>query len=199
MSEQKFIQHSRQAIKYFILITKLIDMKSFKFMSAALLVTVILASCGNDGNSKTEAASEDTPAIAENKQVDDTHQKLEANKEIARSFIQSLYGDKDSTAVDKYVADDIKQHDPILQDGKQWLRELARQLLSNPNFEKTKIDIKYISAEDDMVWTLIREAAPNGKVFARVEIYRIKDQKITERWLISQPEPKTSANKNTMF
>lgn len=190
-----------QEIQCFILITKLIDMKSFKLMSAALLVTVIMASCGNDGKAKSEAATDDTPgtAIAENKQVDDTHQKLEANKEIARSFIQSLYGDKDSTAVEKYVADDIKQHDPILQDGKKWLKELARQLLTNPNFEKTKIDIKYINAEDDMVWTLIREAAPNGKIFARVEIFRIKDQKITERWLISQPEPKTSVNKNTMF
>ena len=175
-------------------------MKSFKLMSAALLVTMIFAVCGNEGNTNGEVTIPDTAgtAIAGNAQVEED-KKLEANKEIARSFIQSLYGDKDSTAVDKYVADDIKQHDPILQDGKQWLRELARQLLSNPNFEKTKIDIKYINAEDDMVWTLIREAAPNGKIFARVEIYRIKDQKIVERWLISQPEPRNSANKNTMF
>ena len=175
-------------------------MKLFKLMSAVLLVNVIMASCGNDSNSKEEVTISDTAgtAIAGNAQVEED-KKLEANKEIARNFIQSLYGDKDSTAVDKYVAEDIKQHDPILKDGKQWLRELTRQLLSNPNFEKTKIDIKYINAEDDMVWTLIREAAPNGKVFARVEIYRIRDQKIVERWLISQPEPRNSENKNTMF
>jgi len=175
-------------------------MKSFKLISAALLINVILASCGNDGKANGDVTVSDTPgtAIAQDAQVEED-KKLEANKEIARSFLQSLYGDKDSTAIDKYVADDIKQHDPILQDGKKWLMDLVGQLLRNPNFEKTKVDIKYINAEDDMVWTLIREAAPNGKVFARVEIYRIKDQKITERWLISQPEPKTSANKNTMF
>lgn len=175
-------------------------MKSFKLLSAAVLVTMIFASCGNEGNTNGDAATADTAgtAIAQNAQVEDD-KKLEANKEIARAFLQSLYGDKDSTAIDKYVADDIKQHDPILQDGKKWLMDLTGQILRNPNFQKTKVDIKYINAEDDMVWTLIREAAPNGKVFARVEIFRIKDQKITERWLISQPEPRTSANKNTMF
>ena len=39
----------------------------------------------------------------------------------------------------------------------------------------------------------------DGKIFARVEIFRIRDQKIVERWLISQPEPRNSENKNTMF
>ncbi len=109
-----------------------------------------------------DAATADTSgtAIAQNAQVEDD-KKLEANKEIARAFLQSLYGDKDSTAIDKYVADDIKQHDPILQDGKKWLMDLTGQILRNPNFEKTKVDIKYINAEDDMVWTLIREEAPN--------------------------------------
>ena len=46
---------------------------------------------------------------------------------------------------------------------------------------------------------LIREVAPNGKVFARVDIFRIENGKIAENWLVSQAEPRESANKNTMF
>jgi predicted SnoaL-like aldol condensation-catalyzing enzyme len=50
-----------------------------------------------------------------------------------------------------------------------------------------------------MVWVLIREVAPNGKVFARVDIFRIENGKIAENWLVTQAEAKESANKNTMF
>src|SRR6478752_3706821 len=172
-------------------------MKSFQSISAVLLVTVLFASCGG-GSPKTETATTDTSgsAVANTGSVSDDHQKLEANKQIATGFIQALYGDRDSTSIDKYVADNIIQHDPILEDGKEWLKKVTAQLLSNPNLEKRKIDIKKVAAEGDMVWTLIREVAPNGKVFARVEIFRIENQKIAERWLISQQEPKTSSNKN---
>ena len=65
--------------------------------------------------------------------------------------------------------------------------------------EKSKIDIKQIVAEGDQVFTLIREVAPNGKVFARAEIFRIQNGKIVENWLVLEPEPKKSANKNSMF
>jgi len=175
-------------------------MKSFQSISAALLVMVVFASC-SDGSTKTDTPATDTSssAVANSTTTGDDHQKLEANKQIAVGFIQAMYGDRDTTSVDKYIADNIIQHDPILEDGKVWLKKMTSQFLSNPNLEKRKIDIKKVAAEGDMVWTLVREVAPNGKVFARVEIFRIENQKIAERWLIYQQEPKSSSNKNTMF
>jgi predicted SnoaL-like aldol condensation-catalyzing enzyme len=176
-------------------------MKAFKLFFSVIVFAALLTACNNGDSSKADTPGNDSAdgRIAEDSKADQESKQEETNKQIARDFIQSLYGDKDSTAIDKYIADDIKQHDPILQDGKQWVRAFLVQLLKNPNFEKTKPDIKQISADGDMVWTLIREVAPNGKVFARVEIFRIENNKIQERWLVSQPEPKTSANKNTMF
>src|SRR5437868_2396591 len=154
-------------------------MKSLQSILAVLLFTVVFASCSNE-SAKPYATTSDSSgsAVANSGSDNDEHQKLEANKQIATGFIQAMYGDRDSLAIDKYVADDVIQHDPILKDGKEWLKKVVLQLLQNPNMEKRKIDIKKVAAEGDMVWTLVREVAPNGKVFARVEIFRIANQKI---------------------
>jgi predicted SnoaL-like aldol condensation-catalyzing enzyme len=110
-----------------------------------------------------------------------------------------LYGDKDSTAIDKYIADDIKQHNPLLKDGKEWLKDALRPFLENPNIQKTKIEIPQVAADGDMVWLLAKDVAPNGKVFARVNIFRVDNGKIVEAWKVSEPVPDKSENTNTMF
>ena len=71
--------------------------------------------------------------------------------------------------------------------------------LSNPNIEKTKIEIPHIAADGDMVWLLVKDVAPNGKVFARVNIFRVENGKIAEAWKVSEPVPAKSENKNSMF
>jgi predicted SnoaL-like aldol condensation-catalyzing enzyme len=176
-------------------------MKSFQSLSAALILGIAFAACTNDASNKEATGNTDTTAAsaATVNAVDANQEKLEANKKLATDFTQSLYGDKDSAAIDKYVADNIIQHDPVLQDGKAWLKENALPFLRIKDIKKIKVDIKHMAADGDKVWLLIREVAPNGKVFARVEIFRIDNGKIAERWLISEPEPKTSENKNGIF
>jgi predicted SnoaL-like aldol condensation-catalyzing enzyme len=177
-------------------------MKSFQPISVALILTIVFVACSGGSSDKEAAGSTDTAMAAPASTMssaDANQEKLEANKKLVTDFIQTLYGDKDSAAIDKYIADNIKEHNPILQDGKEWLKNAVRPFLTNPNIEKSKVEIKQIAAEGDMVWVLRREVAPNGKVFARAEIYRIENDKIAENWLITETEPKTSANKNTMF
>ena len=72
-------------------------------------------------------------------------------------------------------------------------------VLSNPNIQKTKADIKQMAADGDMVWLLLRDVAPNGKEFARVNIFRVENGKIAEVWKVDEPVPAKSENKNTMF
>ena len=50
-----------------------------------------------------------------------------------------------------------------------------------------------------MVWLLVKDVAPNGKVFARVNIFRVENGKIAEAWKVSEPVPAKSENNNTMF
>ena len=45
----------------------------------------------------------------------------------------------------------------------------------------------------------MKDVAPNGKVFARIDIFKVENGKISEHWSVEQAEPKESSNKNTMF
>jgi predicted SnoaL-like aldol condensation-catalyzing enzyme len=170
-----------------ISITKMYyKMKPFQpLISTALLFTIAFTSCTPAADKETTGNTDTTAAVTVNAD-DSKEQKLEANKKLVTDFYQSLYGDKDSTAVDKYVADNIKQHNPLLKDGKEWFKGAVRVLLT-ASLEKTKIDIKQVAADGDMVWLLVKDVAPNKKVFARVEIFRVENGKITENWKIAEP------------
>jgi predicted SnoaL-like aldol condensation-catalyzing enzyme len=162
-------------------------MKLYTLIFVACAVIIASTAC-KSSKSATSANSGETQQA-----------KLEANKKLVSEFYQSLFGDKDSTAIDKYAADNIKQHNPSLQDGKEWLKVSLRPFLQNPNIEKTKINIARIAAEGDMVWLLAKDVAPNGVEFARVNIYRVENGKITEAWKVSEQVPAKSENTNTMF
>ena len=176
-------------------------MKQFQsLISAALAVTIVFTACTSGASDKeTTATTETAPSTATTANTDANQQSLEANKKLVTDFLQSFLGDKDSTAIDKYLADNIIQHSPLLHDTKQGFKEDTRPYYSRPNLPKTKVDIKQIAAEGDKVWTMVRDVAPNGKVFARMDIFKVENGKITEHWSVEQAEPKESDNKNTMF
>src|SRR5205809_5703345 len=158
-------------------------------ISITLAVAMVITACTSSTSDNAAAGSTDTTASTAVNTGDDNMQKSEANKKFVLEFYQSLYGDKDSNAIDKYVADDIKQHNPLLKDGKEWLKAALRPFLENPNIEKTKIEIPQSAADGDMVWLLVKDVAPNGKVFARVNIFRVENGKIAEAWKVSEPVP----------
>ena len=171
-------------------------MKPFPSMISAFLATSILFTACNSSSSDTASADNtDTSTAVTTETAGDEQQKLEDNKKLVTEFYQMLYGDKDTTAIDKYVADDIKQHNPILEDGKEWLKTELRPFVVNPNIQKTKVDIRKIVAEDDMVWVFVKDVAPNGKVFARVNIFRVANGKITEAWKVSELVPEKGVDR----
>ena len=177
-------------------------MKQFQFLiSAALAVTIVFTACTSDADKETTTTTTDpAPSTATTANTADANQqKLEENKKLVSDFLQSFFGDKDSTAIDKYLADNIIQHSPLLHDTKEGFKQDTRPYYSRPDLPKTKVDIRHIAAEGDKVWLMIRDVAPNGKVFARVDIFKVENGKITEHWSVEQAEPKESDNKNTMF
>ena len=176
-------------------------MKQFRpLISAALATTILLTACANEADKETSATT-DTAATTttEPGTAEANQQKQEANKKLVTVFLQSLFGDKDSTAIDKYIADNIIQHSPLLHDSKQGFKDDILPYLKRPDMPKTKVDIKHIAADGDKVWTMVRDVAPNGKVFARIDIFKVENGKISEHWSVEQAEPKESSNKNTMF
>jgi len=175
-------------------------MKPFLLVISALAVSIAFTACSTGTSDNGSSESTDTTLVTTPNAVDGNQEKLDANKKLVTDFYQSLFGDKDSTAIDKYVADDIKEHNPaIQQDGKEALKNALRPFLSNPNIEKTKIDIKQVAADGDLVWLFVRDVAPNKKVFARVDIFRVDNGKIVENWKISEAVSEKSENANSTF
>ena len=175
-------------------------MKSFlSLISVSLILSMTSIACSDNASNKEAKGDSETTSATVQDTADVNQKKYEENKKIVSEFYQAFFGDKDTMAVDKYVADNIIQHNPLFKDGKEYLKDMARTFWGNPNVTKTKVDIKHIAADGDMVWLMSKDVAPNGKVFARVDIFRVQDQKIAEYWSISQAVPKESENKNTMF
>lgn len=177
-------------------------MKLFQsLISASMVVAIAFTACTDSDTVKEGEGTTSTATTVESNKTDDNQQKLEANKKLVTDFCQAFFGDKDSTAIDKYIGDNIKQHGPLLHDGKENFKAEFRPYYSTPSIanNKTKVDIRHIAADGDKVWLMIRDVAPNGKVFARVDIFKVENGKITEHWAVSEAVAKESDNKNTMF
>jgi Uncharacterized protein conserved in bacteria len=71
--------------------------------------------------------------------TDANQQKLDDNKKLVSDFLQAFFGDKDTTAIDKYLADNIIQHSPLLHDTKEGLKKIPGHIIADPTFLKQKL------------------------------------------------------------
>lgn len=117
------------------------------------------------------------------------------NKALVLQFYQQLFGDKDISAIDRYVAEGYIQHNPTVPTGRAPLRQLFEKVFAGAL--KTQVDIRRVAADGDLVWLHVRSPAPNGRLSAVVDIFRIEGGRIAEHWDVIQPVPEQAAN--TMF
>lgn len=122
---------------------------------------------------------------------------VNTNKQIVLNFYNGLFGDKDSTVIDKYVVEDYIQHNPNVADGKEAFKQAARKwnIYHTP---KKKIDVVKVIADENYVVLHIREPWQD-KVFSLVEIFRLENGLIKEHWDIRQQVPATAQNNHPMF
>ena len=117
------------------------------------------------------------------------------NKQLVEEFISALFTDGDLTAIDRYVDPDCINHDPPLPgvpDGPAGLRQVAA--LFRQAFPDWRSDVQHMIAEGDLVaehfvahgthrGSVMGESPTGHDVVLRgVNIFRIADGKIVERW-----------------
>lgn len=122
------------------------------------------------------------------------------NKRLVRRFTQGLFGEKNISCIDQFIAPNYIQHNPTVADGRESLKTAARGWFQGDETKGT-VDIKRVSADGDLVWVHSKDKDEEGRVMAVVDIYRVKDGKIQEHWDVMQvlTEPEKSKNKHPLF
>lgn len=130
------------------------------------------------------------------KKLDDLTQ---ARKDNAVRFLEMAMTDKKPTeAVDLFLADNFKNHNPMVADGKQALSDSLKNVVGS--FPEGTWQTKRVIAENDLVVVHgHRTLNPNEKGFAIMNIFRFDGDKICEQWNVGQQIPDKSANENGMF
>lgn len=121
----------------------------------------------------------------------------EVNKKLVMDFYQQMFGDKDITAVDRFIGSTYTQHNPMVADGPQAFKDAAKVWFDGQ--PKTKIDVQHIAADKDLVFIHLKNKNPDGTLKSTIDIFRIENGKIVEHWDVQQDVPKTAANKHPMF
>lgn len=124
---------------------------------------------------------------------------LASNKQLVLDFYQNVFGDKRFDLVERYVAKDVINHNPMEADGIESLRELLKGPLGQG--PRTKVDFKRISAEGDLVWLHSRIPVPALNVtYAIVDIFRINCKGLVqEHWDVIQDTNVESKNSHPFF
>lgn len=150
----------------------------------SLLALVVLAGVAAPSGAFAESASR--------------HLKVEeANRKLVVEFYDRFFNKHDIAAA-SVLADDYRQHNPQVPDGKKPLISFFSGFFKDN--AQSKAEIVRSAADGDLVWLHVH--ATNGaddRGQAIVDIFRVKDGKIVEHWDVIQAVPNEAANKNTMF
>src|ERR1700722_1894551 len=121
----------------------------------------------------------------------------QANKEIASNFYRmALFEGRIDEAFELYAGPYYRQHNPLIADGKEGVKNFVAWILKNHPDAHGEIVRSF--AEGDYVilhckWFGL-SGHPNGE--AVVDIFRLENDKVVEHWDVIQPVPENPANSN---
>ncbi|EQA4279914.1 nuclear transport factor 2 family protein [Cronobacter dublinensis] len=121
----------------------------------------------------------------------------EANRQRVITFYDRFFNQHDTAAAD-VVADDYRQHNPEVPDGKApFVNYFSGFFRDNP---QSRAKVIRSAADGDLVWLQVHSTnGSHDRGQAVLDIFRVKNGKIVEHWDIIQDVPEKTANANTMF
>lgn len=121
------------------------------------------------------------------------------NKEEAnRDIIVAYYAEPDHMKRLDFMADNYRQHNPLIADGKSGVTSFFAE--NEKKYPDAKQRMIRIAADGDYVWVHLNTTRHLGDLgLAVVNIFRLENGKIAEHWDIIQSVPEKSLNNNSMF
>ena len=126
------------------------------------------------------------------------NQALEMNKKNAIAFYKMAYDGAPRKAVELFVGDDYKQHNPLVGDGKEAFIAYFEKM--RHEYPDKSIEFVRSVAEGDLVALHTHQTWPGNDEYVTMDFFRFdKEGKIIEHWDAMQQIPETTANGNTMY
>jgi predicted SnoaL-like aldol condensation-catalyzing enzyme len=126
---------------------------------------------------------------------------LTENKQLVTDFYELAFNQYQPVqAAEKYLSEGYIQHNPHVASGRAAFIEAFKDEFKTVEAKKSKNVFKRTIAEDDLVVLHSHKTRFPGDIgVAGIDIFRVKDGKITEHWDVNQKIPEKSKNSNTMF
>ncbi|WP_276972317.1 nuclear transport factor 2 family protein [Tatumella ptyseos] len=120
------------------------------------------------------------------------------NLQLVYHFYNQFFNDHELSAADRDLSAGYIQHNPHVPDGRApFVHYFAGYFKANPHAHSV---ISQYATYGDRVFLRVHSVRnPDDRGRAIVDIFRVKDGKITEHWDSVQDVPATAANNNTMF
>lgn len=122
----------------------------------------------------------------------------QANRALVIAFYDQFFNKHQVEEAARVVADDYKQHNPDVPDGKAPLVGYFTGFFKdNP---QSRARIVRSATDGDLVYLHVHSTTgPQDRGQAVVDIFRVEDGVIVEHWDVIQDVPAEAANDNTMF
>ena len=133
--------------------------KNMNFTILAALICLLFTGC-QQKSQHDKSGEKDQTQLDINKE----------NKRIVLDFYQQMFGDKDLSAVDKYIAPEYIQHNPQVADGAAAFKAAAAKWFEGQ--PKTTIDVQHIASDGDLVFIHLRNKNPDGSLKSTIDIFR---------------------------
>lgn len=120
------------------------------------------------------------------------------NHDLVMAMFEAVLQPLDSSAVDRFMAKDYKQHSSMVATGPEGLKAFLDS--EHAKYPDAVHDLKRTFVEGNHVichYHVRRFEGDPG--FAVMDIFRVEGDRVAEHWDVIQPMPENSPNPNGMF